>query len=189
MDIQRPLNSTILNDRTLWFDGESTVPANSLLERIMKGEPIHALKVPAITPEIAKYNSLVPQDERIGVKIQLNPLYPDWNIPSEYKSLDVVDYVFEKLDEHLESEGWCKTAYPFNIQVRVNEELELYEELGLFDVLRTLIYVINTLRSNKVVWGVGRGSAVSSYILFLIGVHDVDSIKYDLDIRDFLRKE
>ena len=71
---------------------------------------------------------------------------------------------------------------------RVNDELTLYKKLDLLPVLRTIIFVINTLRENSVVWGVGRGSSVSSYVLYLIGAHDVDSIKYDLDVNEFLRE-
>jgi DNA polymerase III alpha subunit len=37
------------------------------------------------------------------------------------------------------------------------------------------------------VWGVGRGSSVASYVLFLIGVHRIDSMKYNLDYKEFLR--
>ena len=43
------------------------------------------------------------------------------------------------------------------------------------------------MRKNNIVWGVGRGSSVSSYVLFLMGVHKVDSMKYNLDIKDFLK--
>ena len=50
-----------------------------------------------------------------------------------------------------------------------------------------LIYLIDLMRTNNIVWGVGRGSSVSSYILYLIGVHKVNSILYKLDINDFLR--
>ena len=67
------------------------------------------------------------------------------------------------------------------------EEIKIYKNLELMDVLATLIYIINTLVDNNIVWGVGRGSSVSSYVLYLIGVHDIDSFKYDLKIEDFLR--
>ncbi len=70
---------------------------------------------------------------------------------------------------------------------RVQAELIMYKELQLLPVLRAIIYVINTLQDKNIVWGVGRGSSVSSYVLYLIGVHDVDSVKYDLDFTDFLR--
>jgi len=47
--------------------------------------------------------------------------------------------------------------------------------------------MVDTFRKNNVVWGVGRGSSVSSYVLYLLGVHRVDSIKYKLNINEFLR--
>jgi DNA polymerase III alpha subunit len=50
-----------------------------------------------------------------------------------------------------------------------------------------MVYVIDTFKKNNVIWGVGRGSSVSSYILYLLEVHDVDSVMYDLDFNEFLR--
>ena len=55
------------------------------------------------------------------------------------------------------------------------------------DVLQFLKYMVDTLRENNIVWGVGRGSSVASYVLYLLGVHKVNSIKYDLDPTEFLR--
>jgi DNA polymerase III alpha subunit len=65
--------------------------------------------------------------------------------------------------------------------------LLLYQERDLFNLLRYLKYTIDTFRKNNIVWGVGRGSSVASYCLFLLGVHKIDSMYYDLDIAEFLR--
>lgn len=70
---------------------------------------------------------------------------------------------------------------------RVSQELELFIQHGMIDLLHYLKYLVDTMRNNNIVWGVGRGSSVASYVLFLIGVHKVDSIKYNLDIREFLK--
>jgi hypothetical protein len=80
--------------------------------------------------------------------------------------------------------GMCKTQEQTN---RVSEELELFIQHGMLDLLFYLKYLVDTMRSNNIVWGVGRGSSVASYILYLLGVHKVDSIKYGLDIREFLK--
>ena len=40
---------------------------------------------------------------------------------------------------------------------------------------------------HQVIWGVGRGSSVASYVLYKLGVHRVDSMYYDLDPQEFLR--
>ena len=50
-------------------------------------------------------------------------------------------------------------------------------------------YVVDTLRDNNIVWGVGRGSSVSSYVLYLIGIHKIDSVKYALPIDEFFKGE
>jgi DNA polymerase III alpha subunit len=80
--------------------------------------------------------------------------------------------------------GLCKTPEQ---QDRVSEELELFIQHGMMDLLFYLKYLVDTMRSNNIVWGVGRGSSVASYVLYLLGVHKVDSIKYGLDIREFLK--
>jgi len=101
-------------------------------------------------------------------------LQRNWRMPVEYRELDIASYVL----------GLCKEEYELQ---RVGEELILYQERDLFDLLRYLKYLVDTLRKNNVVWGVGRGSSVASYVLFLIGVHKIDSLYYELSIDEFLK--
>ena len=101
-------------------------------------------------------------------------LQRNWRMPKEYKELDIAAYVL----------GLCKEEHELQ---RVGEELILYQERDLFDLLRYLKYLIDTLRANNIVWGVGRGSSVASYVLFLIGVHKIDSLYYNLNIDEFLK--
>jgi DNA polymerase III alpha subunit len=101
-------------------------------------------------------------------------LQTNWRMPKEYKDLDIAAYVL----------GLCKEEHELQ---RVGEELILYQERNLFDLLRYLKYLIDTLRKNNIVWGVGRGSSVASYVLFLIGVHKIDSLYYNLNIDEFLK--
>lgn len=97
-----------------------------------------------------------------------------WFFPEEYYSIDLYQYLLEK----------CKNKKQID---RLNEEWELFLERNLENVLRFFIYFVDTLRKNKIMWGVGRGSSVASFILYLIGVHKINPIKYDLNIRDFLK--
>ena len=101
-------------------------------------------------------------------------LQKNWRMPKEYKDLDIAAYVL----------GLCKEEHELQ---RVGQELMLYQERNLFDLLRYLKYLIDTLRKNNIVWGVGRGSSVASYVLFLIGVHKIDSLYYNLNIDEFLK--
>ena len=103
-----------------------------------------------------------------------NQLQRNWHMPAEYKELDIASYVL----------GLCQQDHELQ---RVGQELLLYQERDLFDLLRYLKYLVDTLRKNNVVWGVGRGSSVASYVLFLLGVHKIDSLYYNLDIDEFLK--
>ena len=80
--------------------------------------------------------------------------------------------------------GMCTTEEQ---TTRVSEELEAFIAHGMMDLLYYLKYLVDTLEKNEILWGVGRGSSVASYILFLIGVHKIDSLAYNLDWREFLR--
>lgn len=97
-----------------------------------------------------------------------------WRMPQAYKDLDIAKYVL----------SLCKEEYELQ---RVGQELILYQERNLFDLLRYLKYLVDTLRQNNIVWGVGRGSSVASYVLFLLGVHKINSIYYDLSVEEFLK--
>jgi DNA polymerase III alpha subunit len=115
------------------------------------------------------YHSISQTVEEFDKVLQTN-----WRMPKEYKELDIAAYVL----------GLCKEEHELQ---RVGEELILYQERDLFDLLRYLKYLIDTLRKNNIVWGVGRGSSVASYVLFLIGVHKIDSLYYNLNIDEFLK--
>ena len=97
-----------------------------------------------------------------------------WHMPDEYKHMDIAEYILSLCDS------------PAQLQ-RCGEELLLFQERNLFDLLRYLRYLVDTLRSHNMIWGVGRGSSVASYVLYLLGVHKIDSMFYDLDAREFLR--
>lgn len=98
-----------------------------------------------------------------------------WNIPSNYKNIDVREFIKSK--HKLDSQQL----------ERVDSELVEFEKRNLTDLLRFLVYMVDVLRSNNIVYGVGRGSSVASYVLFLIGIHRIDSYKFNLDIKEFLK--
>ncbi len=97
----------------------------------------------------------------------------NWWMPEEYKQLNIVDYILG--------------LSPKENQQRCLEELDEFEKRGFMTVLKFLVYMTDQLRTNNIMWGVGRGSSVSSYVLYLIGVHKIDSVKYNLDYKEFLR--
>ena len=99
----------------------------------------------------------------------------NWHMPDEYKNLDIWNHILDLCPDDTVA---C---------ARVTTELHEFEKRNMLPVLKFLLYLVDTCRQNNVVLGVGRGSSVASYVLYLIGVHKVDSIKYDLDIKEFLK--
>ena len=98
----------------------------------------------------------------------------EWMMPSEYHQFDPLNYCLDLASTPTEVE-------------RIKEKYAVFEQKQMVTLLKVLKYLVDTFRQHNVVWGVGRGSSVSSYILFLLGVHKIDSIKYNLDYREFLR--
>tara|TARA_B100001094_G_scaffold120078_1_gene115765 strand:- start:2529 stop:3035 length:507 start_codon:yes stop_codon:yes gene_type:complete len=162
--------------------GRAILDSNDLLDVMYQGTAIDNLL--AEQDIVEKYNSTLKKlkvegngllaPNEIDQKEFDNSNQQNWYMPLHYKNLDVNEYINNliKTDEE---------------KTRVAEEMELYNSFNLHNVLRFLIYLIDTMRAHNIVWGVGRGSSVASYVLYLIGVHKVNSIKYKLDIHEFLR--
>ena len=98
-----------------------------------------------------------------------------WHMPEDYKNLDIWNYILERCPDEVE------------YMTRVTNELYEYEKRNMLPVLKFLAYLVDVCKNNNIVLGVGRGSSVASYCLYLLGVHRIDSVKYDLDIKEFLK--
>jgi DNA polymerase III alpha subunit len=97
-----------------------------------------------------------------------------WLMPKEYYELDIAKWVLDQ----------CKTEEELQ---RAGDELLKFHERNMFVLLQYLKYLVDTMRKNNIVWGVGRGSSVASYVLYLIGIHRINSLYYDLSIDEFLK--
>lgn len=100
--------------------------------------------------------------------------YSLWLTPPGFRDIDIRGFCLSMCDDDTKRD-------------RVNMEMDLYEERGMLPVLRHLIFMVNDLRQRKILWGVGRGSSVSSYVLYLIGINRIDPLRFSLDIREFLK--
>jgi len=101
-------------------------------------------------------------------------LQSQWFMPEKYKNFDIEEYVLSLCENKIQTD-------------RINLELKLFKKYNMIPLLRFLKYLVEKMREDKIVWGVGRGSSVASYCLYLLGVHKIDSIKYNLDIKEFLK--
>jgi DNA polymerase III alpha subunit len=129
-----------------------------------------------ISNEFKQYMQRI-DDERLDYPIPMQNIDTDhWFIPEEYRTMDILDWLYQR----------CPTP---EIRARVVEELRLFAKHDMILMLKTMKYIVDTLRANNVVWGVGRGSSVASYVLHIIGVHKIDPIKYNIPIEEFFKEK
>jgi hypothetical protein len=167
--------------------GQLIFSESDIVDLVMQGRDINTLKNMLVdasvdlekaallldcVPDFVTYNASINNDltvEEFDRKRQKT-----WHMPSEYQQLDIAQYILDR----------CKTDAELQ---RCGQELLMYQERDLFDLLRFLKYLVDTMTEHQVIWGVGRGSSVASYVLYKLGVHRIDSMFYDLDVGEFLR--
>jgi DNA polymerase III subunit alpha len=98
----------------------------------------------------------------------------NWHMPEYYQNLDIAQWVLNQCTGDAEIQ-------------RAGVELLEYAEKNLLTMLCYLKYLVDTMDENSIVWGVGRGSSVASFVLYKIGIHRINSLYYDLDFHEFLR--
>lgn len=164
--------------------GRVLVDETNIIDILMNGHMIHDHVQFKPTADVIKHNQMCED-------LSISPLYVvrndfdsisdfhkyctnEWLIPAHYLTIDVKSYILDMCETDIERD-------------RVNLEYKMYEERNLIPLLQLVIFLVDHMRKNNIVWGVGRGSSVASYILFLIGIHKIDSIKYELDIEEFLK--
>jgi DNA polymerase III alpha subunit len=163
-------NNPIFNEADIFdalYTGHQTALPNILTEET--SEILNFCKISEI-----KFTKLDPALHNLSITEYDTLLQKEWFMPNEYFNFDVENFCILK----------CKTQIETS---RVLDELAAYKIRGMLPLLQWLVYFIDTCIENNIVWGVGRGSSVSSFVLYLIGVHKIDSIKYNLDWQDFLR--
>ncbi len=173
-----------LDGYLLWADGTvqvaPEVAADWAMRLASRGLSLERLTVTHLTAEVERFNEL--SDVQLRVKTELLPVFPpDWILPDYYKYLDISGYL-EGLTGRIEHDALYEKRL-----VRLADEIFLFTQLKLEDVLRALIYVVDQFKKHGVVWGVGRGSSCSSYLLYLLGLHEVDPVKFEIDISDFIK--
>jgi DNA polymerase III alpha subunit len=126
---------------------------------------VNADKIPQLKSMIENYDDISSWDKQNQMS---------WNMPDKYKNFEIVGFLLDQTNNEEEYQ-------------RVVEELELFYQYDMIELLKYIKYLVDTMRENNVLWGVGRGSSVASYVLYLIGIHKINSLKFGLDIREFLK--
>jgi len=151
--------------------GEIVYNIEDVVDLMMSEQNVSGITV----DETVKLDDVIPETD-ISLSVDEYDLMNqhNWLMPEEYKQIDIAQHVID----------CCKTDAEIQ---RAGEELLMFQQRNLFNLLKYLRYLVDTMKTNNIIWGVGRGSSVASYVLYLLGIHRVDSMYYDLDPTEFLR--
>ncbi len=175
-----------LGDRWLTATGITIVePTSKLVNTAIRSGHVDRVRVTELTEQLQEFNNFADVSiEVVSPKDFKKPPTPKTVLPAEYASLDVDVLLSKLVQEDIKRRGH---SHKHQCIERAVAELTWLYEHGKIDLIRTLVYVVDVLNEHDYPWGIGRGSSVSSYVLFLIGVHGIDPIAFDLDWHDFMR--
>lgn len=163
--------------------GQPILNENDLCDLFLQ-DPTRIIKEAYVEKSIDFNDALLNLDNLPKLKEYIDPKLPveefdnikqsTWLMPKEYYELDIAKWVLDQ----------CKTEEELQ---RAGDELLKFHDRNMFVLLQYLKYLVDTMRKHKIVWGVGRGSSVASYVLYLIGIHRINSLYYDLSIDEFIK--
>ena len=122
--------------------------------------------------------------DRCNVTLQLNKtLLPNFALP-EGKNAN--QYLKELLIKRLHKRFQKITN---QIKERLNYELNVIEKTGFADYFLIVQDIVSWAKERGIVVGPGRGSAAGSIVSYILGVTDIDPLKYGLLFERFLNPE
>lgn len=177
---------TKLKGRTLRFDGVSAIHPDDIAYFIYRGVTPDKIQSLIDDPTIEQFNEQVPVEDAIKLYNPKAPIAIDlsWKVPQKYLDLDLTEYITDVFERKLETLNYSDSEIDRACE-RIAREIEQVEERGMVEFMQTVIYIIDKFRETGQVWGVGRGSSCACYLLFLIGLHVVDCLRFDVDMEEF----
>jgi len=166
-----------LKNRFVIESGEVILTYDCLLELARDGIAFHSYRMEA-NPLLDTYNKISENPVEIFDNTK-KAIKAQWFTPEPFASLDLTEFC-------------CKCLVAFNLlseeySIRLEKEFFEIEKKSLTNLMRHAAYIVDTFRKNKVVWGVGRGSSCASLVLYLIGLHKIDPVRYNIPMKEFYK--
>lgn len=93
----------------------------------------------------------------------------------------------QKINEGYKNNRYLKERYTKEeVVARVNEEFEVYKKVGAIDFMLLESYIREWERENGIQSGYGRGSVSGSLIAYILGITQMDSLKFHLNFFRFM---
>lgn len=137
------------------------------------------------TPEVLKTSLEIA--EKCHVVLDFNtPHLPHFTLPASEKVYSLDEYLERKVREGMKARY---SEIPPEIEERVSFELSVIERMGYAGYFLIVEDFITYAKANQIPVGPGRGSAAGSLVSYILGITDVDPIRYGLLFERFLNPE
>ena len=122
---------------------------------------------------------------RIADRVKPFELDKNTKYPKIYK--DPEKTYKDKINQAYKKHKYIKSRYSKNIiKKKVNEEMEVYKKTKSIDFMLLQNYVREWERENGIQCGYGRGSVSGSEIAYILGITEMDSLKFGLNFFRFM---
>ena len=176
---------TELDTRILRYDGVSIASTDELVNLLLAGAHPSKLRTSEESVEVQKFNATSNPEEMISSDIfDFKQIKTDILISEEFKNANLIDLVIDSFSNI--TKGYTSEQVAIAEQ-RLSLEIFEFERRGISDYIRAIAYMVDTFKKTDTLWGVGRGSSCASYYLYLLGLHLVDPVKYDIPLSEFLK--
>jgi DNA polymerase III alpha subunit len=176
--------NTKLNDRTLWADGASSYSTVQLQNYFLNGSfDLEHVFIDEIDGELKNFIKFSGID--LQVKYKNKDLDTAWNFSDSIKNIEMENIIVQRLTEYINENPKNKEE----AIKRVLDELDEFKAKNLLSLIILVHYIVDQFTKNNVVWGVGRGSSCACFIFYLLKLHMVDCITFDIPMSEFFRKE
>lgn len=172
-----------LADRVLRFDGVSIISPERVVDALLHGAQPAQLRLTHQTEDTELFNENADTQLLTAGTEPVNLSF-EWQLPEPHLSMDLNATVIARAVDKLRELNYPEDVHLTACQ-RIQDELEEVERRGMVEFMKTIIYILDTFREKGVVWGVGRGSSCASYLLFILGLHSVDAVTYNVSMTEF----
>ena len=149
-------------------------------------ELVYCYKIQDSIPE-DKYLEAIENTNRMADIVEEFKLDYSYKYPKLYD--DSLSVFKQKIVQGIKDRGVNKYPNFQEYKDKINYELSTYQHNGSIDFMLLEEDYKSALRKQGVYCGYSRGSVSGSIIAYLLGITDVDSIKYNLNFERFMNKE
>jgi DNA polymerase-3 subunit alpha len=139
----------------------------------------------SFTDQFTEYKECCPPGVRLP-EIEIEQKYYD--VLEADNTISNYDFLRKLCHKGVKDKGIDKFKNKKDYFDRAKSELKILNELGFIDYILLNWDIINFCHENDIPTGPGRGSAAGSLVLYLIGVTNVDPVKYNLFFERFVSK-